>query len=427
VSDNVPLAQSSGRLSAERRRQPSQPPGEPSPPAGPASPPDPAPQQPAWIRYLWLWDAHFAVVATVAVVAILTEDAGRGERAAATALVAALAGWYLALGRRLIRETEPRRWWWRAGYQAGVLALLIPAASLVTSSSLVMFALVPQALMLWPLVVAATVVVALLAVTWVVAPWLRAGELPPLPGSLELVLLLTLVMVLGFYINRIAQQSSERAQLIARLDASRAEVARLSHEAGVAAERQRLAGDIHDTIAQGLASMVMLLQSADAAVERDPQAARRHLSLAMGTARENLGEARALVAALTPAELDGGSLPEALRRLGARCRTGAVVTVSGPPRRLPTAVDVVLLRVAQESLTNVDKHAAAGSVGVTLVYDESRVALEVADDGAGFEEGALSDGYGLGAMRARVAQVAGTLVVDSAPGRGTTVWVTVPA
>ena len=419
MSDNVSLAQPSGRLS---RPDPAE------PPAGSA-----APQPPAWLRYLWVWDVYFAVVAAVAVVVIWTDDAGAGERTVTTALVGALTVWYVLLGRGLIRRTEPRRWWWRAGYQAGVLVLLVAASALVPASSLVTFALVPQALMLWPLVPAAGVVVALLAATWGVAPWLRAGELlragevGSLPGTLEQVLLLGLAVVLGVYINRIAQQSGERAELIATLEASRAEVARLSHEAGVAAERQRLAGDIHDTIAQGLASVVMLLQSADAAVERDPPAARRHLALATRTARDNLADARALVAALTPAQLDGASLPEALRRLAARCRTGTTVQVSGEPRPLPTPVEVVLLRAAQESLTNVDKHAGAAGVEVVLAYGDRTVTLAVADDGAGAEAHRLDDGYGLGTMRARVAQVDGELVVDSAPGRGTTVRVTVPA
>jgi signal transduction histidine kinase len=405
VSDNVPLAQPPPRLSR----------------------PDQASQPPAWLRYLWVWDVYFAVVAAVAVVVIWTDDAGTGERTVTTALVGALTMWYVLLGRGLIRRTEPRRWWWRAGYQAGVLVLLVAASALVPASSLVTFALVPQALMVWPLVPAAGVVVAVLAATWVVAPLLRAGELRSLPGTLELVLLLGLAVVLGVYINRIAQQSGERAELIATLEASRAEVARLSHEAGVAAERQRLAGDIHDTIAQGLASVVMLLQSADAAVERDPQAARRHLALATQTARDNLADARALVAALTPAQLDGASLPQALRRLAGRCRTGTTVQVSGEPRPLPTPVEVVLLRVAQESLTNVDKHAGAGEADLALTYGHRTVTLAVVDDGAGADAHRLDGGYGLGTMRARVAQVDGELVVDSVPGQGTTVRVTVPA
>jgi signal transduction histidine kinase len=417
VSDNVPLAQSPRRLSRPGAAAPA----EDAEPAGAAA------QPPAWRRYQWLWDVHFALVAVVTVVAVQTEDAGAGSRAAATALVAALTVWYLLLGRGLVRRHEPRRWWWRATYQIGVLALLVPAVSLVSSSSLVMFALVPQAIMMWPLVAAVGVVVALLATTWVVAPWLRGGELRSMPGALELVLLLGLTVVLGIYISRIAQQSGERAELIEQLASSRAEVARLSHEAGVAAERQRLAGDIHDTIAQGLSSVVMLVQSAQASLEREPAAAHRHLDLALRTARENLDEARALVAALTPAELDGASLPEALRRLSGRCRTGVSVVVTGAPRPLPTAVEVVLWRAAQESLTNVDKHASSGDADLRLGYGEDVVTLEVIDRGAGFDPAQAPDGYGLPAMRSRVAQVGGEVEVRSAPGEGTMVRVTVPA
>jgi signal transduction histidine kinase len=408
VSEDVSLAQPPGRLSRPTR-------------------PDAGSQPPAWRRYLWLWETYFAAVGVVAVVAIQLDSAGTSTAAVATGLVAALAGWYLALGRRLIRVQESGFWWWRLGYQVGVLALLVPAVLLAPASSLVMFALLPQAMMMWPLLPAVGSVLALLAGTWVVAPTVRATGRPSVAGSLDLLLMLGLVAVLSIYINRIAQQSSERAELIAQLAASRAEVSRLSHEAGVAAERQRLAGDIHDTIAQGLSSVVMLVQSADAALERDPAAACRHLALALRAARDNLAEARALVAALTPPQLDGASLPEALRRLPARGGIPVTVSVDGTPRPVPTPVEVVLLRAAQEALTNAGKHAAAGQVVVRLWYDRDAVTLEVSDDGTGFDTGRLGDGYGLGAMRARVSQVDGELAVDSAPGAGTTVRVTVPA
>jgi signal transduction histidine kinase len=410
VSADVPLAQPSRRLSP--------------PPAVPER--SGLPERPAWHRYLWLWDGYFVAVAVVTVAAVHAEPASPAHRAIVTALLVALAGWYVGLGRRLIRRTEPRRWAWRITYQVGVVALLFAAASLVGSSALAMFALVPQALMTWPLLPAVATVLALAAVTWV-APAVRTDGPVPLTLVPDQVLLVLLVIVISVYITRIAQQSADRAQLIQKLDASRAEVSRLSHEAGVAAERQRLAGDIHDTIAQGLASVVMLVQSADAAVDRDPPAARRHLLLALRTARDNLAEARALVAALTPAPLDGASLPEALRRLAAGAPVTATLEVAGTPQPLSTPVEVVLLRAAQESLTNVGRHARAGKVDIRLTYGQVAVTLEVRDDGAGFDTGRLGGGYGLGAMRARVTQVAGTLVVDSAPGAGTTVRVSVPA
>ena len=109
------------------------------------------------------------------------------------------------------------------------------------------------------------------------------------------------------------EQSSERAHLIAELEASRAEVARLSHEAGVAAERARLAGEIHDTLAQGFTSIITLVQAAESEALRDER-----LALAVRTARENLAESRALVAALAPSALGSGSLHDAVRRQAAR-------------------------------------------------------------------------------------------------------------
>jgi signal transduction histidine kinase len=418
VSTDVPLAQPSGELSPAS--------GELSPASGELSPASAAPERPAWHRFLWLWDWYFAVVAVVTLAAIHAEPAAPADRAAAAAAVVALAGWYLGFGRRLVHRVEPRRLAWRITYQVVVVGLLFGAASLVGSSALVMFALVPQALMTLPLVPAVASVLALVTVTWA-APATRAEGPVPLTLVPDQLLLILLVIVISVYINRIAQQSSERAQLIEKLNASRAEVARLSHEAGVAAERQRLAGDIHDTIAQGLASVVMLVQSADAAVERDPPAARQHLSLALRTARDHSAEARALVAALTPAPLDGASLPQALQRLAAGSPVTVTVDVVGTPRPLPTAVEVVLLRAAQESLTNVGKHAQARRVDVRLAYGQEAVTLEVRDDGIGFDTGQLGDGYGLGAMRARVEQVAGEVEVDSTPGVGTTVRVSVPA
>jgi len=223
---------------------------------------------------------------------------------------------------------------------------------------------------------------------------------------------------------RTERRSAERAALIEELASTRAEVARLSWEAGIAEERQRLAGEIHDTVAQGLSSVVMLVQAADAALTTDPEAARGHLTLAARTARENLDEARALVGALTPASLADASLVDALRRLTDRFSTDAgiqaVCTVEGEVRALPTSVEVVLLRVAQEALTNVRKHSGAREVSLRLVFTAGTAVLDVRDDGCGFDVAALPTGYGLDAMRNRVEQVGGRLTVHSAPRAGTT-------
>jgi signal transduction histidine kinase len=378
----------------------------------------------AWRRYLWLWDGYFAATAALSLIALLIEPRPTPVRAMAALLVTGLVVWYAALGRPMLTSEAP--WRRRLAYQVGVLVMFAPAAALADASTFLLFALVPQAMMVWSLPVGVVVLLALVA-TSVLAPAVGTREVVPLSALPGLGILVAFTIVVSVYLRRIARQSAERADLVAQLAASRAEVARLSHREGVAAERQRLAGEIHDTIAQGLSSVVMLVQSAEAALERDPAAAREHLGLARRTARDNLAEARALVAALTPAALDGSSLDEALHRLSGRGGTPTTVSITGDPRTLPTPVEVVLLRAAQEALSNVDKHAGAGAAQVRLCYGAEEATLEIADDGAGFRPGSPGGGYGLTGMRARVGQVGGTVAVDSAPGAGTTVRVTVPA
>jgi signal transduction histidine kinase len=183
-------------------------------------------------------------------------------------------------------------------------------------------------------------------------------------------------------------------------------------------------------VAQGFTSIIMLLQAADAAVDSQPGTARRHLALALATARDNLAEARALVTALTPAELESAALDSALRRLtdavAGQLKVTAAFEVAGTPRPLPTATEVVLLRVCQEALANVRKHAHARRMLVRLRYGDGLVGLDVTDDGCGFDPGRDGGGYGLRGMRARVGQEGGRLDVRSAAGAGTTVSVEVP-
>jgi signal transduction histidine kinase len=381
----------------------------------------------SWTDRWPLWDAYFAVitVATAALVATDRPESGPA-RGGALALFAVLAVWYLGFGRALMRREQED---WRGyAYLAGAFAVFVAAVALVDSSTILLFAICPQAYMVMP-ALPATAAVTAFATAQTVLFLLRTGDLRQTVGvQLPIAaLIVALAAFTGTWSRRIANQAGERAALIRQLDSTREEVARLSHEAGVTAERQRLAGDIHDTVAQGLSSVVMLIQAADAELERDPAEARRHLALAAQTARENLAESRALVAALTPAPLAGSSLASALARLVERLGAAGAFTVDGPPRPLPMPVEVVLLRAAQESLANARKHAGASTVAVALRYDPDRVALEVRDDGRGFTPTVDSGGYGLSSMRGRVEQVAGTLAVESAPGQGTTVRIGVPA
>ncbi len=234
----------------------------------------------------------------------------------------------------------------------------------------------------------------------------------------------------GTWVSKIISQSAERAGLIAQLEQTRAELAEVSRDAGVLTERNRLASEIHDTIAQGFTSIVMLVQAADALLDSDPARVRRQLDLIGRTARENLAEARALVSGLVPAALDSTTLSDALARLtdrvGQELAIEASFEVTGEPRVLGTGTEVVLLRIGQEALSNVRKHAKARSVRVGLRFAAEVASLEVRDDGVGFDAGLISDGFGLRGMHARIAEVGGVLDVRSDVGAGTTVVAEVP-
>jgi signal transduction histidine kinase len=212
-----------------------------------------------------------------------------------------------------------------------------------------------------------------------------------------------------------------------------------ARRAGLIGERQRLAHEIHDTLAQGFASIIMNLEAADAILPAGHSAqAQRHLGQARLTARESLAEARRLVWALRPKLLEEAPLPEALSRLTERwseiSNIAADTTVTGAPRTLPPEVEATLFRVAQEALTNVRKHARADRTALTLSYMHDRVALDTRDDGRGFDPGKAGEGtgstreggFGLGTMRERVERLGGTLSIESVPGEGTTLAVELP-
>ncbi|NUR97761.1 MAG: sensor histidine kinase [Kribbellaceae bacterium] len=203
-----------------------------------------------------------------------------------------------------------------------------------------------------------------------------------------------------------------------------------AREAGVIDERQRMAREIHDTLAQGLTGIVAQLQAAETADDW-----RRYVTNAIGLARESLTEARRSVHALRPQPLQSATLGDAIadvvRRWSARHGVDVQLTTTGSPRVLTPETESTLLRATQEALANVAKYAQATRVGVTLSYMEKEVALDVRDDGAGFDPAATrpsseAGGYGLVAMRQRVEALNGTLEIESEPGFGTAISATVP-
>lgn len=263
----------------------------------------------------------------------------------------------------------------------------------------------------------------------------------PTPDTLAEFLLIVAVQSAAIGVGILLTARSEpeerkREELVERLEAALHENAGLhaqlvaqARESGAQDERQRLAGEIHDTLAQGLAGIITQLQAAERSASTRGETD-EHVARALRLARGSLTEARRSVRALAPQELGRAHLPDALRTLTGRWSReqgiSARMEVTGTREPLSPAIEVSLFRVAQESLTNVAKHAGASRVGVTLSYTGTEVLLDVRDDGRGFTEGA-GTGFGLTSMRQRVRGVGGHIAVQSAPGEGTSVSARVPA
>ena len=208
-----------------------------------------------------------------------------------------------------------------------------------------------------------------------------------------------------------------------------------STRAGAANERNRLAREIHDTLAQGLSATSLQLESAAALLDSDRAPdARRPLDRALSLTRENLEEARRSVLDLRAAPLEGRTLAAALRALLDRWETGhpgvsaRFFSVNGA-RPLPPGVEAALYRVCQEALTNVARHANADRVTVRLTNTPQTARLSIEDDGSGTESGTEdrpAARHGLVGMRERVERLGGTFEFESEAGSGTRISATVP-
>ncbi|MGI6879066.1 sensor histidine kinase [Microbacterium sp. gxy059] len=248
------------------------------------------------------------------------------------------------------------------------------------------------------------------------------GVMGPLVGA-------GVALLIGLAYRAMVREAAERERLLGELLRTRRQLAETEREQGALEERSRLARDIHDTVAQGLSSIQMLLR----AVERDAEEpAAGYLRLARETAAESLADTRQIIRELTPVSL-GDGLPAALRRLGDEQsrRSGIRIDVEAGDIDPPMPIQTALLRIAQGAVANAVRHAEASRIGIVL--DRPRagaVSLAVRDDGRGFDAAqaatapAGSESFGLRAMRERVAQLGGEIEISSAPGRGTAIEVT---
>lgn len=390
---------------------------------------------PAWVRTIVGWHVAFWAMWGIATVTVLVGGAD-GDRAMLGLVPLSLLGAaYLLLGTPAARQD-------RGGRAAAYLVVLCLTVPLVVAAdrdgTFLLFVAYPQ---VWFFArgrrdgALATVTLTLLTGLALLS---HTGTDPAALRSVGVSMAISLLfsLALGLWIASVIDQSEQRGELIAELDATRARLADAHHEQGVLAERERMAQEIHDTLAQGFTSVVTLSQAAQSEIVRDPAAAVARLSAIEATARENLAEARALVAAFSPVPLQDSTLAEALGRLADRfaAETGLIVRFELDAGRAPSGEplapltrdrEVVLLRAAQEALANVRRHAGASSVVLRLHGGEDGTWVEVDDDGAGFDP-VTAWGFGLTGMRRRVEDVGGDVDVDSAPGRGTRVRVRVP-
>lgn len=198
-----------------------------------------------------------------------------------------------------------------------------------------------------------------------------------------------------------------------------------ARERGIIAERERVSREIHDTVAQGLIAVIAQLESVPASVDDD---ARRRIERAEAAARHSLAEARRAVAALASPLLDDGSLTDALEELVHSWSDGRDLDVRFHHDGVHADVQHadVLVRVAQEALSNIVRHAGARHAAVSLTAADREIRLDVGDDGQGFHPASVTRGHGLDSMSARVAAVGGSLEIEARPGAGCTVTAAVP-
>lgn len=234
---------------------------------------------------------------------------------------------------------------------------------------------------------------------------------------------------LGLWISSIAEYGEERARLVTELTEAQSQVEALSRDRGAAEERERIARDIHDTLAQTLAGLVLLSERAGRqARDGRTDAAAEAIATIEQTAREALAESRALVARMAAVPADD-ALAAAIERLAARFRAevGLAIDVEvAAGVDLDREQQVVLLRCLQEALANVRKHARATLVVVTVAPHGEGIGMTVRDDGVGFDPSAARTGFGLDGISDRATLAGGSVEVDSVPGRGSVLTILLP-
>lgn len=381
-------------------------------------------------RWTPVWHALFYLMIAIATLLAFQNfaRAGGGPRALVLALDAVLVAWHVVMlavvPARTLRD-RPRR---VAVYLAGATALSIALLRVDLVFLMVAMTLYNHVFafmtMRWAAPAAALLTLAIAGVA------LRR-ESPATAAVLALGSGLALIFAL--FLRATSNESEQRQALIDELERTRERLALAERLAGRTEERRRIARDLHDTVTQQLVGIVMQLEAAG---ERDPAAAHDAVASSLRLAREGLAEARRLVWAERPAQLEGAPLSLAIEAVTSRIAKEAGLAiervVSDDVDELPAAVQTLVLRAVQEALANVRKHARATSAVVTVSTSDDVVAVDVNDDGVGFDEHlaraprANGAGFGLRGLRERAVALGGSMSIESAPGGGTTLTIHVP-
>jgi signal transduction histidine kinase len=400
---------------------------------------DPAPKKEAWERWVVVWHIVFYVaLALPTALALFSGDlAGASELVAGLSLAQGL--WYALIMVWLISRIKGKRSTvWTLVYLAGAITLWVPLARAhpayyITASSFYG--------LMWGTLPFGWAVAGNLFLTGVIL-WLQglmSGR--SIAWSWELLFYGLVIfgwsILLAAWMRSVIRESTKRRSLIEQLEIAQRDLAAAERQAGILQERHRLAQEIHDTLAQDFTGIIMQLEAAEQALLAGSGSALGYVQQSREMARSGLGEARRLVNALRPEALEKATLPDALERAseGWTRETGIKLNylVTGDPCSLHPEVEVTLLRAMREGLANIYKHAHATEASVTLSYMENQVVLDVHDNGVGFNPQVLTpdstdiqEGYGLQSMQQRAAQVGGQVILESSPGKGTTLAIQIP-
>ncbi|MHA7141441.1 sensor histidine kinase [Arthrobacter sp. CAL618] len=390
------------------------------------------PENSVWIHGMKWWHIGFYTALVVVVLVVLNGEPNPTIMAVTLSALGVLAATYPFLTRQQHLGT------WRPTAYVILLILVVGfLAFLPGSGAVLLFVAFPQIWMFSSTARAGLISTAAICVAVATGQLVRFGGSPEdlLGIGLQAGLSFLASTMLGLWIYKIIDQSEDRAQLLAELEAARTELQLADQRQGAMAERERMSREIHDTLAQGFTSVVMLSEAALAQLRStrlDDGAAQdlvARLDAINTTARDNLQEARSLIASTGPSQLQGGDLLGALDRLASAATSAGCDTSSTLPDALPHLTSnqqIALLRSAQEALTNVRRHASASRSQLKLEHSGSHLVLTVSDDGGGFDPDLDTSGYGLKSISARLGEIGGTLSISSANGEGCVLHMVVP-